>query len=114
MNREPIKQITFRELYPTDSILIETQNSAYTFLVLDPVSGQGILSGGVLGEASDAAVLLGATVEGNIWKLDPTCLRVDAGALFLLNSRDGLKRLATSKITRIFCAKGYREQKLIA
>ncbi|HXG63684.1 MAG TPA: hypothetical protein VNO70_01165 [Blastocatellia bacterium] len=115
MISEQVNQITFRHLDSTDSIFIETQNSHYTFFLLDPLSGQGLLSGGALGEGNDPAVLLGALVEeGNDWKLDPTGLRVDAGALFLLDTPNGLKRLTISRINRIFYRQSHKKRKVVA
>ena len=85
-----------------EEILIETQNSAYKFSIGDAASRKGFLSGGILGESSIVAILMGTIIkEGESYINDPCGLRTQARAFFFIETENGMKHLITSVITSL-------------
>ena len=108
-------KLAFEELNAADTILIETQNNTYRFLILDLISGRGILSGGAVGKSSYAAMLIGSLIqEGSSFRLDSSCLKTGARANFYLENEDGADRLVTSIITGLFLVRDDKAQRRIA
>jgi len=92
------KEITFNDLNATDKILIQTQNSDYSFSVVDPVHMRGLLSGGVLGNGPCVAILIGVLiVEGAVINRNPSSLTTDSRAFFYFEARH--EHLITSVVT---------------
>lgn len=91
---------------PGDSILIHTANSTYSFSLIDPVRGFGILTGGVLGNRIVRATLIGlamGSTEIDKRSLGGSIERLIAGAraIFLIGSSKGVRRVRTSPITKV-------------
>jgi hypothetical protein len=106
--------IEFEDLQPTEEIVIETQNSCYRFLVNDAVHRRGFLSGGSLGNQAQKAILLGTIIkQGEGYTTDPKGLKINARALFYLETPSGMKHLVTSIITRLSQVKSPAEQKYL-
>lgn len=92
--------IAFKEISPSDQIVIRTQNSEYHFSVLNPDERRGTLSGGSLGNQRRDAVLAGMLSEGgNNFASDTSGLKTGSRALFYLSAKNGVERLITSIIT---------------
>lgn len=92
--------IAFKEISPSDQIVIRTQNSEYRFSVLNPDERRGTLSGGSLGNQRRDAVLAGMLSEGgNNFASDTSGLKTGSRALFYLSAKNGVERLITSIIT---------------
>lgn len=85
-----------------EQIKIRTQNSEYSFWVVDPDERRGKLSGGSLGEQTREAVLVGTLASDN-QSLEnvSTGLKTGRRALFYLAAKNGVERLITSIITGI-------------
>jgi len=92
--------IAFKEISPSDQIVIRTQNSEYRFSVLDPGERRGTLSGGSLGNQRREAVLAGMLSDGgNSFASDTSGLKTGSRALFYLSAKNGVERLITSIVT---------------
>lgn len=89
-----------------DEVVIETAHSTYRFTVDDPAIPAGRLIGGVLGnEAVDAALVAhqGTIVSSRLARKK---LRAGAKAIFLIEWGNRLRRLTTSRVTRLGQGKG--------
>jgi hypothetical protein len=89
-------------LRPADTILIYTANSTYSFSLIDPVRGFGILTGGVFGKQIIRATLIGLAAdsrETDDWSIEG--LIGGASAIFLIGSSKGVTRVRTSPITKV-------------
>lgn len=94
--------ITFKNISPSDHIMIRTQNSEYRFSVVDPDERRGILTGGSLGDQRRNAILVGMLSGGeNSFASDTSRLKVGSRALFYLTAKNGMERLITSIITNL-------------
>jgi hypothetical protein len=92
--------ITFKDMSPSDQIMIRTQNSEYRFSVLNPDERRGTLTGGSLGDQRRDAVLVGMVPEPEFgFASNPSGLKTGSRALFYLSARNGVERLITSVIT---------------
>ncbi len=110
-----ITELNFREMEPGQTIQIETINSRYLFLLIDPANGKGLLSGGSLGDERYLAFLtgvLGDEREG--FAIDSRRLRTRARALFYMETRQGTKSLMLSKIVRLSVVIDETQQEFIA
>jgi hypothetical protein len=97
-----MNEITFDNLHPQETILIETVHSAYTFSVVDAVNRDGLLTGGILGTRTMRANFLGS------FSMQKTCrvkelgkVKVGSQAIFLYCSEGGQRHLITSPIIRL-------------
>ncbi|MEW6208938.1 MAG: hypothetical protein AB1631_11270 [Acidobacteriota bacterium] len=98
-----ITELNFREMEAGQTIGIETLNSSYRFLLIDPANGKGLLSGGSLGEGRHLAFLTGSIGDKrDPLGIDSRRLRTGARALFYLETNQGTKSLTLSKIVRLF------------
>lgn len=111
--KEPATELSLAALGSGDHILIETLNSRYEFSVLDPVSGQGLLSGGTLGSDVQWAFLVGALDDQSRDSVELACLKTDSRALFYLETPLGFRSLILSKIARIIHTRSERGDRLI-
>ena len=112
---EKIEKLSFDCVNEGETLMIETRNSTYRFLVIDAISGQGILTGGSFHDNSIIALLIGVSVEDrNGFRLDTTCLKVGGRAIFHLDIEIGIERLITSRITNLFHIRDGKSQKRIA
>jgi hypothetical protein len=95
-------EIIFRDISPSDRIMIRTENSEYRFSVVDPEERRGILTGGSLGDHRRNAILVGTLTGGeNNFASDGSRLKTGARALFYLTAKNGVERLITSIITSL-------------
>jgi hypothetical protein len=95
-------EIIFKDISPSDRIMIRTQNSEYRFAVVDPDERRGVLTGGSLGEQRRNAILVGTlSGGGNTFASDATKLETGSRALFYLTAKNGVERLITSIITSL-------------
>jgi hypothetical protein len=99
-NGTAAQAIAFDDLRSTYRISVQTQRSNYQFSVLDPCSRTGLLTGGLLGNRKLKAVLTG-TISTDSTAFDSTELKTGVRALFLVGSKDHVRRLITSVITEI-------------
>ena len=99
----PESGITFDEINRDDKVVIRTQNSEYSFSVIDPQNHRGMLSGGSLGDEPREAFLvesLGKTESGSL--RDYRGLKRGARALFYLSiPGNRIERVTTSKISAL-------------
>lgn len=96
---DQIIELNFREMESGQNILIETLNSRYRFLLIDPANGKGLLSGGSLGNERCLAFLTGVLGdERDGLAIDSQRLKISAHALFYLETAQGTKSLILSKI----------------
>jgi len=92
--------IAFKEISPSDQIMIRTQNSEYRFSVINPEERRGSLTGGSLGNQQREAVLAGVLSGGtNNFASDVSGLKTGSRAIFYLTAQNGVERLITSIIT---------------
>lgn len=97
-----ITELNFREMESGQTIQIETLNSRYLFLLIDPANGKGLLSGGSLGDEHYLAFLTGVLGDDrDRLAIDSRRLKTRAHALFYLETRQGTKSLMLSKIVRL-------------
>ncbi|HVG19093.1 MAG TPA: hypothetical protein VNI02_08560 [Blastocatellia bacterium] len=105
-------EIIFKDISPSDRIMIRTQNSEYRFSVLDPDERRGILTGGSLGNQQRNAVLVGTlSGGGNSFASDASKLKTGSRALFYLTAKNGVERLITSIITNLKRSHSRNEQR---
>jgi len=81
-----------------DTVLLHTHNSVYQFLVSDQKISSGSLAGGVLGDQSVVASLVG-TIFNNCVDFDSWELGPGARAVFFIERNRSTQRLVTSPIT---------------
>jgi hypothetical protein len=92
--------IAFKEISPSDLIMIRTQNSEYRFSVLNPEERRGTLTGGSLGNQRRDAILAGMLSGGtNNFASEVSGLKTGSRAIFYLTAKNGVERLITSIIT---------------
>jgi hypothetical protein len=95
-------RVDFENIDKEDQVLIRTENSEYSFKMLDPEERRGVLSGGSLGDQTRDAVLIGAVPASFKEETgDQSAVRTGARALFFMNARNGVERLITSVVTEI-------------
>jgi len=95
-------EICLDRLSKGDLLLIRTAKSVYSFIVNDPQEKCGWLTGGRLGEAGVAAVLVGA--QSGLGACTEFCrLKLMAGrrVVFIVNDGTDSTRLMTSPITNL-------------
>ena len=115
LNGEQTDKLAFSSIDTGDTLIIETRNSTYRFLVIDAISGQGIVSGGSSLDCASGALLIGVSVEDrNGYRLDTTCLKIDGRAIFHIDTDNGIERLITSRITNLFHIRDDKAHKRIA
>lgn len=67
-------QVLFQSLHPFDTILLQTLNSKYRIMLLDPNTGQALVEGGqYLAEPSEA-MLMGSAIPGAEVKSGAICV----------------------------------------
>ena len=104
--------ITFKDISPSDQIMIRTQNSEYRFSVLNPGERRGTLTGGSLGDQRRDAVLVGMLPDPEYsLASDSSGLKTGSRALFYLTARNGVERLITSVITGLRRTESHGEQR---
>jgi hypothetical protein len=96
-----VDEVKFTRLRPSDRISIHTARSVYEFSVTDPASQTGILKGGSLGETEIIASLLCCAIDEEGCDRSQE-LSVGAKAQFLYPSAEGLHRLVTSPVQKLF------------
>ena len=112
---ERIEKLSFDGLNDGETLVIETRNSTYRFLVIDAISGQGILMGGAFDDSPVSGLLIGVSIEDrNGFRLDTTCLKIGGRAIFHLDTEIGIERLITSRITNLFHVRDSKAWKRIA
>lgn len=84
-----IHEVLFDDLKAADTLIVQTRNSTYTFLVMDAADRLGKLTGGAL----QTSVL-----DARLVSVDSNKLKVGSTAVFLTESSSGVKRLSTSPI----------------
>jgi len=106
-SRTGIKELPLDAVSATDKVIIHTVNSTYVFWLIDPEARRGLLSGGLLGNNLCNAVLVGTVSDAarNI-PADPSVLRTHSRALFFIKAKNGVQRLITSVITKLFHFRG--------
>ena len=103
---EAVSEIALDSLSPADCLLIKTANSTYSFMVVDPKRGRGVLRGGALGSRVATTVLLGAEIrKGGRVSLLLSKVYEGSRAIFFVAISDGVKQLVTSPITGLVCAR---------
>ena len=83
-----------------DQLLIETEKSRYVFTVVDPTMQWGRLTGGVLGNSLLPAYLVPNEKELSSETI-ASLISVGSKVRFVLESEHRIKRLDTSKVTRL-------------
>lgn len=81
-------EIALGEVAATDAIAIRTRNSVYHFLVVNPSTAYGVVSGGAVGPRPAAGALL----------CDSRRLSVGAPARLLVESGAGCRFVTTSAV----------------
>ena len=96
---ESVSEIALNSLSVADCLLIKTANSTYSFMIVDPKRGRGVLRGGALGSRAVATVLLGAEVRRGV-QVSLLLSKVHQGsrAIFFVASTEGVTQLVTSPI----------------
>jgi len=103
---EQVSEIALDSLSTADCLLIKTANSTYSFMVVDPKRGRGVLRGGALGSRAATTVLLGAEIrKGGQVSLLLSKVHEGSRAIFFVASRDGVNQLITSPITGLVCTR---------
>jgi hypothetical protein len=98
---EPGNEIHFDDLSPGDCILIETNNSFYSFTISEPKILAGRLIGGVLGNRLENAALLPSWFAKPTPNLAPQSFKVGSRLVFMVEWGDNLRQLTTSVIIRL-------------
>jgi hypothetical protein len=99
---DSVQEIAVQEVCAADSIMIHTRNSTYKFVVVNPTSRRGLLTGGVCGDAVFKAVFIEARRQDDAdLNHNPWHLTTGSRALFLVESKDGLQHLMTSTIIHL-------------
>jgi hypothetical protein len=96
---EPGSEIHFDDLSPGDRILIETNNSFYSFTINEPKILAGRLIGGVLGNRLVNAALLPSWFA--MPNLAPQSFKVGSRLVFMVEWGNNLRQLTTSVIIRL-------------
>ncbi len=112
-NVKRVEEIPFNDLRASDSLLIETRNSTYSFSIVDPKSRTGVLSGGALSDQAEDATLIGIRVEGGEADNDTSRLTTDSRALFYLHVGGCFRSLTTSVITSLIHIRGADSERRI-
>lgn len=96
------REIAFRDLRATDTIMIETQYSTYGFLVADPHCRRGVLWGNSLKNDLPDVVLVATMAKTGMGTcVDLSGLRTGARAIFYVGNCASGWRLTTSVITAL-------------
>lgn len=99
--RNNASEVRFEELVPEDTVVLETENSTYTFRMRDNERRLGVLEGGNIAEPREA-VASGAVIDGEeFWGEG---IRNGGRALFFLvtpANSIGFNRLLTSDVENI-------------
>ena len=101
-SQKSTQQLALNDLKVADKIVINTEHSQYQFRVLDPVHRTGLLSGGMLGNKSCAAMLLRSAGDAK----DPvngSVIKPNTKAVFLVEDKNAstAKHLYTSLIVKL-------------
>ena len=100
-------EISFDDIEAADDVVIQTENSTYAFMVIDPSLRQGILRGGPLGARSCEAVLACALRDNDCALGSSTsALRVGMRVLFYIRISNRMRRLITSAVTHLDLNRG--------
>lgn len=114
-SEDETSELFFRETDPGDTIIIETLNSRYTFSIVDPAKGQGMLSGGTLVDRPVVAFLTGSLDESRDGlAVDSDRIKIGARVLFYFDTGSGTKSLILSKVIRLTLIKDNSGRRLIA
>ncbi len=101
-NRDIAGHIAFDSLMPNDRVIIETANSVYRFIVTDPSSRLGRLTGGAVGiRQVDAYLIESAGERGKENTSDLSGIRTGRRVLIYIEKPTGIERLITSPTTRL-------------
>jgi hypothetical protein len=100
------KVIGFDELLVTDTIWVQTKTSNYMFVVTDPSSRRGTLTGGFLGNQTAGAIVSGAMTPDRDG-FDPSGLKTGSRAVFLVEAKEGIQRVITSVVIDLAQPKKY-------
>ena len=96
--------LDLNSLRVSEVISIHTANSVYQFSVTDPARCAGLLRGGSLGDKPLVATLI-CSLTGRQKSADWLTLQPGAKAVFFCASTKGIRRLVTTRIQKIDCAK---------
>src|SRR6185312_15443171 len=66
-------EVTVERLNQFDTILLQTQNSEYRILVLDPKTGRALVEGGAYFIEPGEALLMGSALPGSDFKSGMIC-----------------------------------------
>ena len=95
-------EIAFNGLSAADEIAIQTNNSHYQFLLIDPSEKRGILSGGSLGDRQREAILVGTLAYNtNAFAIDSPVMRVGDRVLFCLIDGNEAENFFTTMIQQL-------------
>jgi hypothetical protein len=98
---EPGGEIHFDDLSPGDRILIETNNSFYSFTITEPKILAGRLIGGMLGNRLVDAALLPSWLTRPTPNLTPQSFKAGSRLVFMVEWGNTLRQLTTSMIIRL-------------
>lgn len=99
---EPAPELAFCGMLAGDAILIDTENSNYSFSILSPAEHRGILAGGSIGTCVVDAVLVAEPV-GRDGRVGTRCSKLRTGSriVCLIASGKSFTHLITSRVTRL-------------
>src|SRR5262245_42931425 len=86
------KMVGFDEVHTGGCITIQTRTSNYRFFVLDASEGQGLLTGGSLGDEAVYAMLAGV-LSGNDNTFYALELKTGGRAIFLMEKNNQVENL---------------------
>ena len=106
----PNNQLSVRldSVAASDQLLIDTEQSAYVFTMIDPNLRIGRLTGGILGNRSLTAYLFPSQEKPNA-STDETLITIGDKLGFVFESGHQIERLTTSVVTRVVHRRGTRK-----
>jgi hypothetical protein len=95
-------ELTFESLHSQETIVLETANHVYRFLIIDASNRIGTLSGGSFGNHSKLASFLTSVSASENYHAEETGkVKVGLRAVFVYQSDKGHCHFVTSPITRL-------------
>jgi hypothetical protein len=111
-NDEQQEGVLFTDLQPNDTVVVETMNSTYRFVLKDVDHRMGSLEGGRIDAPRDAVA--GGVVEGDRnAEFFPDGLRPGGRAVFFIvapRTTAGFDRILTSDIERVFVDRSHADR----
>jgi hypothetical protein len=96
-----VKEVKAKDFISGDQIHLMTAHSTYLFVVTDPATRRGVLSGGVLNDRQLAVQFLCAVSKGAAAGDNNSTLRVGAQAVFIYTEGGRTRYLTTSAVTEL-------------